>query len=395
LIDHNFTAVPIPRSLTFVYYYNCLQTEVKRLDKYSKEISLCMIVRDEEEVLERCLRSVQEVVDEIIIVDTGSVDGTKKIAEKFTDNVLDFQWVDDFSAARNYGFSHASKDYIMWLDADDALLESDRKRFMKLKEQLDGKINRVSMPYHLGVDSNGNVTHSLRRNRIVRREAGFIWVGKVHEYLEVFGEVLESDVAITHKKEKSHTQRNLEIFLRMRENQEPFSLRDTLYFANELMYNGRKKEAITYFEKFLSMKGGWVEDKITSCLHLSYCYKGIDDAQVLKYLFNTFEYDKPRAEACNEIGQYFMKLGEVELAIYWLELIFTLVMPNSMGIVDQAAWTWMPHINLVYCYDQLGQFEKAHEHHVKASALVPNHPSVLYNEEYFKNRMNQELLFFP
>ena len=358
------------------------------MDKYSKEISLCMIVRDEEEVLERCLRSVREVVDEIIIVDTGSVDRTKEIAKKYADNVLDFEWVDDFAAARNYSFAQATKDYIMWLDADDVLLDSDGQGFKELREQLDGEINRVTMPYHLGIDSNGNVTHRLRRNRIVRRTAGFMWVGKVHEYLDVFGEVIESDVAITHKKEKAHTQRNLEIFLRMRENQEPFTLRDTLYFANELMYNGRKEEAITYFEEFLAKEGGWVEDKITACLHLSHCYKGIDDSQILRYLFKTFEYDKPRAEACNEIGQYFMELHQLEQAVYWLELIFTLEKPESMGIADQAAWTWMPHINLVYCYDQLGHFDKAFKHHVEAKSLVPDHPSVEYNDEYFKKRIN-------
>jgi tetratricopeptide (TPR) repeat protein len=276
----------------------------------------------------------------------------------------------------------------MWLDADDVLLESHKPGFLKLKKELDGNINRVSMPYHLGVDSNGNVTHSLRRNRIVRREAGFKWVGKVHEYLEVFGDVLESDVAITHKKEKPHSNRNLEIFLRMQESQEPFSLRDTFYFANELMYNGRKEEAITYFKKFLAAKDGWMEDNITSCLHLAHCYKNKDDGQVIRYLFKTFEYDKPRAEACNEIGQYFIEHRELELAVYWLETIFTLKKPDTMGIADQAAWTWMPHINLCFCYDQLGQFDKAYEHHMIALSLVPDHPSVLYNEEYFKNRIS-------
>ena len=68
-------------------------------------ISLCMIVRNEEDVLERYLKSIADVVDEIIIVDTGSVDKTKEIAKKFTDHIYDFPWVDDFSAARNFAFS--------------------------------------------------------------------------------------------------------------------------------------------------------------------------------------------------------------------------------------------------------------------------------------------------
>ena len=69
-------------------------------------VSLCMIVRNEEAVLERCLDSVAELVDEIILVDTGSTDDTKKIASKFSAKIYDFPWRDDFSATRNYAVAH-------------------------------------------------------------------------------------------------------------------------------------------------------------------------------------------------------------------------------------------------------------------------------------------------
>ncbi|MDE6896493.1 MAG: glycosyltransferase family 2 protein, partial [Lachnospiraceae bacterium] len=84
-------------------------------------ISLCMIVKNEEAVLGRCLDSVKDAVDEIIIVDTGSSDRTKEIAAEYTDKIYDFEWVNDFSAARNEAFSKAEMDYCMWLDADDIL----------------------------------------------------------------------------------------------------------------------------------------------------------------------------------------------------------------------------------------------------------------------------------
>ena len=74
-------------------------------------ISLCMIVKNEEKVLARCLDSVADLVDEIIIVDTGSSDATKEIASRYTDQVYDFAWQDDFAAARNFSFSKASMDY--------------------------------------------------------------------------------------------------------------------------------------------------------------------------------------------------------------------------------------------------------------------------------------------
>ena len=96
-------------------------------------ISLCMIVRNEEDVLERCLESVQGLVDEIIIVDTGSKDRTKEIAKKFTDAVYDFVWVDDFAEARNFSFSHAACYYCLWLDAYYIIVPWDRNKFLALK----------------------------------------------------------------------------------------------------------------------------------------------------------------------------------------------------------------------------------------------------------------------
>ena len=80
-------------------------------------LSLCMIVKDEETVLPRCLESVQGLFDEIVVIDTGSTDQTREIARSFGAEVFDFQWRDDFSVARNFSFSKATGDYLFWMDA--------------------------------------------------------------------------------------------------------------------------------------------------------------------------------------------------------------------------------------------------------------------------------------
>ena len=87
-------------------------------------ISVCLIVKNEEDVIERCLESVKGFSDELIVVDTGSSDKTKEIVRKFTDKLYDFEWIDNFSAARNYAFSKAKCDYLFWLDADDIVCSS-------------------------------------------------------------------------------------------------------------------------------------------------------------------------------------------------------------------------------------------------------------------------------
>jgi glycosyltransferase involved in cell wall biosynthesis len=97
-------------------------------------ISLCMIVKNEENFLERCINSVKDFVDEIIIVDTGSTDKTKEIARKFTDKIYDFEWNNDFSKARNFSLSKATKDWIFVLDADEIV---DKENIQKIKEEID------------------------------------------------------------------------------------------------------------------------------------------------------------------------------------------------------------------------------------------------------------------
>ena len=90
-------------------------------------LSVCIIVKDEEAVIARCLNCASKFADEIIVVDTGSTDGTVDEARKFTEDIYFFEWCDDFSAARNYAFEQASCDFVMWLDADDVVTDENCK----------------------------------------------------------------------------------------------------------------------------------------------------------------------------------------------------------------------------------------------------------------------------
>jgi tetratricopeptide (TPR) repeat protein len=95
-------------------------------------VALCMIVKNEEEYLAKCLWSVKPIVDEIIVVDTGSQDRTQDIAAVFGAKVFDFEWSDDFSKARNFSLSKASGDWILMLDADEVISALDHKAFKSL-----------------------------------------------------------------------------------------------------------------------------------------------------------------------------------------------------------------------------------------------------------------------
>ncbi len=146
------------------------------------KLSVCMIVKNEGAVLEKCLRDASFFADELIVVDTGSTDATKEIAVRYTDKVYDFEWCDDFAAARNASYSHATCDHIMWLDADDCIDEENIAKILKWKQLVTEEPMNKGMIFLAGYErpENGGI---FLYPRIVRRDAGFRWEGIVHEHL--------------------------------------------------------------------------------------------------------------------------------------------------------------------------------------------------------------------
>lgn len=108
-----------------------------------KPFSVCIIAKNEEKNIERCLQSIRHFDCEIIVVDTGSTDCTKEIANKYGAKVLDFEWINDFSAARNFSISHASYDWILVLDCDEWVEESSPEEFMSYAHQYPAYIGRL------------------------------------------------------------------------------------------------------------------------------------------------------------------------------------------------------------------------------------------------------------
>jgi len=89
------------------------------------DISACLIVKDEEYYIENCLKNLRERVDEILVVDTGSKDRTVELAGKYADKILNYRWINDFSAARNFSIENAKHDFVYISDADEAVFEWD------------------------------------------------------------------------------------------------------------------------------------------------------------------------------------------------------------------------------------------------------------------------------
>lgn len=352
-------------------------------------ISLCMIVKNEEDIIERCLNSVCDLVDEIIIVDTGSTDQTKSIVRKYTERIYDFVWVDDFATARNYAFNQASRDYIFWLDADDILKEMDRGKFAALKETFDPSIDSVTMSYHLAFDEFGEVTSSLRRNRLVKRSNKFQWIGSVHEYLEVWGSIVNSDIVVTHSSLHHDNERNLRIYEKRLSLSEEFSPRDLYYFANELMDHRRFEEVICFYEKFLTTGKGWVEDNISACGKLADAFHKLGDQQnEFRSSLRSFQFGPPRSEFCCRLGYHFLQQNDMQTSIFWYTLATQLEYPKeSWGFANPVCATWLPHLQLCVCYDRIGKYELAYQHNEAARRYRPDDERILQNKRYLESQL--------
>lgn len=349
-------------------------------------ISLCMIVKNEEEVLARCLDSVRSLVDEIVIVDTGSTDRTREIAARYTDRLYSFPWNDDFAAARNFSLSKATMEYCMWLDADDVLFPCDQIAFRALKSRLTFDTDVVMLKYHTGFDEDGSPTFSYYRERILKNSPDYRFTGAVHEVVPPVGAVLYSDVAVSHKKLRpSDPDRNLRIFEQELAKGHLLDPRQRYYYARELLFHGRYSEAAHSFLAFLEEGLGWLENNIEACSLLAQCYRALgDSAAELRALLRSLEYDRPRAELCCDLGAYFLDRDRLPEAVFWYETALSCEYDiRRGGFVQPDCYGYLPHIQLCVCYDRLGDRARAIKHNEAAGAEKPHSPAYLYNRDYF------------
>lgn len=349
-------------------------------------LSLCMIVKNEADVLARCLSCVADIADEIVVVDTGSTDGTKEIARQFTSNIYDYAWCDDFAAARNFSFSKATMEYTMWLDADDVIDVENRAALLRLKAELPATVDMVYLRYDVAFDAQDNPTLSYYRERIFRTSMQYRWIGAIHEVIAQRGIEAHREISVKHKKLHPTEQgRNLRIFQKMLAEGVSLDPRQTYYYARELMYTGDYVSAIREFDAFLDEGRGWVENNIGACKDLADCQMHVGDADAaLRALLRSFAYDAPRAELCCEIGNWFFNRARYSIAVYWYEAAADRTPDDTNGAFYLPdCYGYIPYMQLCVCYDRLGDRERAIACNEKAGEIKPQDQSVLYNRAYF------------
>lgn len=353
-------------------------------------LSVCLIVRDEEQVLPRCLTCVKKFADEIVVVDTGSSDGTISAARQFTQNIYEFEWIDDFSAARNFAISKATCDYVMWLDADDVITDENCARIRGLVDS--GGFDMAFLTYAAAFEGE-TPTFVYKRERIFLRSANYRFSGAVHEAVTPRGKIIYSDARIDHRKVKNgDPMRNLRIYQNLIARGISLSEREKFYYGRELYFNKMYREAAAVLEDFLQ-GNGWSENKIEASVNLYHCYTALgDEGKGMSSLLKALLADTPRPQICCIIGEYFMKKGATDAAIYWYKnAICRKENVNSGGFVNLDYSGFIPCLQLCVLYDRLGDFRKANVYNELAGRIKPHDECYLHNRRYLLNKLSKEV----
>lgn len=333
----------------------------------NKSISLCMIVKNEEKHLNRCLESVKDKVDEIIIVDTGSSDSTIEIARRYTSKIYHYEWTNDFSAARNYSLKNATSEYIIIMDADEYLDENaDLKKDIKSIED-DYYLFNIKNELSFGASF---IHQSVR---LFANYRGLCYENRLHEHLNVLNESNNykgntASTVIHHTgytneimESKDKIKRNLPLMLKeVEENPTAYNLYNMgkTYMATE-----EYKKAARYFEKAYPLSGNrsFMPELLT---RLAFCLSQNNQTetglQILNDAVNLYPQD---------VEMRYIQGGLFVSAGYMRDAEFTFMKCLEIGdkgtMVTEGSGGYMARFSLAEIYEQQGRMSESYDQIVK------------------------------
>lgn len=351
-------------------------------------LSVCMIVKDEELVLERCLRSVSKFADEIIVVDTGSTDSSMEIIRKYTTDLYQYSWRDDFADARNESYSHASCDYIMWMDADDDIEPADIEKLLELKETMTSDIDVVFLTYDTDHDdvSCGCV---LLRDRIIRRDLNVRWTYPVHEGIPImdsFKILYREDIIIYHRKlRENEKRRNIGIFEKAMEKGFRMNDYNQAYYCRELTVDEKYENAVALYQQ-MKKEGAAYENIHYARFFYVESMKKLKRYEELEQIL----LEETRVWPADEnlscfLGDAFLWNGkEEEAEKCFLKAMNTTVNLRDLCMHDKMCQEFLPCVRLANINARRGEAEKALQYFKRAREICPRNPMVLRNMAYFE-----------
>ncbi len=345
-------------------------------------ISLCMIVKNEENNLPRCLQSVKDIVDEMIIVDTGSTDSTVNIAESFGAKVFHYTWNGSFSDARNHSLRQAGGDWLMIMDADDELEPSGRAAVLELVKNEDVEAYFFETISFVGEKPGTDVLKNMNL-RLMRNHKGYFFSNPIHEQIycniiavNPLARIVNKDIRVYHygylnKNIAEHNKRSRNIGLLEKELEakpgHPFTL---FNLGSEYYAMGDNVKAIDYFEQAYARYNPSEGFSSHLLLKMVHCYMALgrfDDAMKLAGAglsdypgFTDLEY--MRGIICSIQGRHLQAIRHFKKCCEMGEA------PAHLNVIVGTG-TYRPHQMLGDIHFGLDDFDAAVQHYGQAFRL--------------------------
>jgi glycosyltransferase involved in cell wall biosynthesis len=357
-------------------------------------LSCAMIVRDAETTLARALKSVRPHVDELVIVDTGSDDGTCAIAAEYADRLTGIRWADHFGDARQHAHDLCTGDWVLHLDSDDELIAGWNIR--SLLAAPTGDVAAYMLRYQLQDGDTGKPGIDFWRERVVKRDA-YRWEGRIHEVLvPTYPAPYErfNHAHVLHHGSGdplAKLDRNIRL-LGLAHEDNPHDARTLFYLGRDLVARGDRDLGKERLESYLLLSG-WPDEAyiarqlIGDCLRYAGDYGAAyrSDLQLLdiKPLW-------PQAYFALAQDCYFMQ--RFPESVHFCEIGRRLPAPDTNLFVahDQLAHGWMIYQS-VALYNS-GRLEEAAALTVDALRLRPDDPQHKFNAAFFTAKLGGSAL---
>ncbi len=338
-------------------------------------ISFCIIGKNEEKILDKCLSALLPYGYEIIFVDTGSTDSTREIASKYTDKVYDFQWINDFSAARNFSISKATNEYILPIDCDEIVTSFDKGQTEKLIFANPDKVGRLLRINEFVRDDN-TVDSEEPVSRLFSKKL-YHYEGSIHEQIVRFdkGEVFhysfpltmlhsgyEGDID-TRKKKTTRNRDLLEIEL----NNNPSDPYILYQLGKSYFMEAEYTKALEYFDKVLSLDVNPALEYVSNCVEsYGYCLIYTKQYEAALGLEGVYEEFATSADFVFLMGLIYMNNGLLDEAV---EQFFKATKMSYAKV--QGVNSYRAYYNIGVIYECVGDIEDAKKYYVLAGDFSP------------------------
>lgn len=354
-------------------------------------ISACIITRNQQEKLEKCLQHLKKYPMEIVVVDTGSVDDSKDVAMKFTEHVYDFPWVDDFAAAKNYAIEMAPTNIVFVVDSDEYVIEFDAETVAQEIQKDPSRVGRVKRTNLLDADEVQEGDEWI--NRIFDKRI-FHYVGRIHEQVERIDmqeyttfltdtHMMHDGYFLNAEERERKTERNIsmlkkEVDLFLSENEDvdlleapaPIRTRASylLYQLGKSYYLKQDYEtAIEYFEMGMAFdvdnKQEFVIDMVET---YGYAMLNAGQKQEAMRLLDSYDDFCGHADFCFLAGLIYMNNGYFDNAITEFEKAATFATSSINGVNSYLAY-----YNAGVICECRGEINKAKQYYLKAEGYIP------------------------